>query len=126
MFHVEAERAPYAALVKLLTKEDVLLSELACRVLVRLLAARPEKDAAEPPRTDAAGASSSQPEPALSGEVRPPCPAHLLRSPLRWWFTDLTRLESTELLGVKAPHSSSNVVNSRFPCVAAVLVCAIL
>jgi hypothetical protein len=71
MFHVEAERAPYAALVKLLTKEDVLLSELACRVLVRLLAARPDKDTAEPPRTDAAGASSSQPELALSSEVRP-------------------------------------------------------
>ena len=71
MFHVDAERAPYVALVKLLTKEDALLSELACRVLVRLLAARPDKDATEPPRTDAAGASSSQPEPALSGEVLP-------------------------------------------------------
>jgi len=119
MFHVDAERAPYVALVKLLTKEDALLSELACRVLVRLLAARPDKDATEPPRTDAAGASSSQPEPALSGEVRPTF-SGLRSTPVVVYLS-----HSPELLGSKSSDSSSNGVNSRLPC-AAVLACASL
>jgi hypothetical protein len=42
---VDGEGAPYAALVKLLTKEDVLLSELACRVLVRDATRLPYSDA---------------------------------------------------------------------------------
>lgn len=86
LFHTAGDADPYSALLKLLQNQDALTQELACRTLVRLLVARPDKAAVERVAAVAAvGESSSHATaPAAVLELPPGPTADVLGAFIAW------------------------------------------